>query len=136
MRDLIAPFMETNVYTFRGRVLIAGACLPTVWPEAFDQLAAGADQVYALCLEATHVNMAVAKLSAVFGTGQLARLTFASVDRSPHCTQLHYIKHEIERLLPEHPPVESFVVSEGRIVRVPDRAIELSKSLARLAELA
>ena len=130
----IPRLMEANVYSVKGRVLVAGACLPEVWPEAFERLAAGADQVYSLCLESTHINMAVTKLSAVFGTGQLERLTFASVDRSPHCTQLHYIKHEIERLLPEHVPVEDCVVSEGRNVPVPDAAIELSKSLARLAE--
>ena len=127
--------MEANVYAVKGRVLIVGACLPEVWPEAFRQLSADADQVYALCLENTHINMAVTKLSAVFGTGQLEGLTFASVDRSPHCTQMHYIKHEIERLLPGHVPVESCVVSKGRIVPVPDAAIELSKTLARLAEM-
>ena len=131
----IPPLMETNVYAVRGRVLVVGSCLPQEAPEAFARLAAEADQVYALCLETTHINMAVTKLSAVFGAGRLERLTFASVDRSPHCTQLHYIKHEIERLLPEHVPVEDYVVSEGCLVRVPDAAIELSKSLAKLAAL-
>ena len=79
--------------------------------------------------------MAVTKLSAVFGTGQLERLSFASVDRSPHCTQMHYIMHEIERTLPQHVPTESFVVSGGEIVPVPNGAIELSKTLAALAKL-
>lgn len=78
--------------------------------------------------------MAVTKLSAIFGTGQLEKLILASVDRSPHCTQLHYIKHEVERTLPKHVPVEDYVVSESRVVPVPDAAIELSKSLAKLAE--
>ena len=125
--------METNVYAVKGRVLIVGACLPQVWPEAFARLAAQADQVYALCLESTHINMAVTKLSAVFGTGQLERLSFASVDRSPHCTQMHYIMHEIERTLKQHVPVESRVVVDGRIIAVPDSAIDLSKSLGKLA---
>ena len=127
--------METNVYAVRGRVLLVGTCLPQVWPEAFRRLAAEADQVYTLCLETTHINMAITKLSAVFGTGLLEKLVFASVDRSPHCTQLHYIKHEIERTLPRHVPVESFVVSDGVLIPVPDRAIELSKTLAKLASL-
>ena len=136
-KALIAPsaLMETNVYAVRGKVLIVGACLPQVWPEAFAQLAAGADQVYTLCLETTHINMAVTKLSAVFGTGQLEKLVFASVDRSAHCTQLHYIKHEIERTLPRHVPVESYVVSDGVLIPVPDAAIELSKTLSRLTQL-
>ncbi len=130
-----AALMETNVYAIGGKVLIVGTCLPQVWPEAFRRLADGADQVYTLCLETTHLNMAITKLSAVFGTGRLEKLVFASVDRSPHCTQLHYIKHEIERTLPRHVPVESFVVSDGVIVPVSDRAIELSKTLAKLASL-
>lgn len=132
---MIPRLMETNVYALRGRVLVAGACLPQVWPEQFRQLAAEYDQVYALCLETTHVNMAVAKLAAVFGTGRLEKLAFATVDRSPHCTQMHYIRHEIERTLPAHVPVESYVISEGEIVAVPERAVELSKSLARLAQI-
>ena len=128
------PLMETNVYSVRGRVLVVGSCLPEVEPEAYGRLAAKADQVYSLCLETTHINMAVTKLSAIFGMGRMTRLVLASVDRSPHCTQMHYIKHEIERTLPNHVPVEDCVVSGGRIVPVPDAAIELSKSLAELAE--
>lgn len=128
------PLMETNVYSVWGRVLVAGSCLPEVEPEAYGRLAAEADQVYSLCLETTHINMAVTKLSAIFATGRMTRLTLASVDRSPHCTQMHYIRHEIERTLPNHAPVEDCVVSGGRIVPVPDAAIELSKSLAELAK--
>ena len=127
--------METNVYSVKGKVLIVGACLPEVFPAAFYELSSGADQVYSLCLETTHINMAVTKLSAVFGTGQLEKLTFASVDRSPHCTQMHYIMHEIERTLKEHVPVENYVVAEGEIIHVPDRAIDLSKSLGKLAKM-
>ena len=137
MNGVIAPgsLMQTNVYSVKGRVLVVGSCLPEVEPEAFARLAADYDQVYALCLEETHINMAITKLSAVFGTGLLEKLVFASVDRSPHCTQLHYIKHEIERTLPRHVPVENFVVSDGVLIPVPDRAIELSKTLAKLASL-
>ena len=132
---MIPRLMETNVYALRGRVLVVGACLPQMWPEQFERLAAEYDQVYGLCLETTHVNMAITKLAAVFGTGQLEKLAFATVDRSPHCTQMHYIRHEIERTLPEHVPVESYVVSDGKIVAVPEGAVELSKSLARLAQI-
>ena len=132
---MILPLMETNVYAVKGRVLVVGSCLPQVYPEAVQALAAQADQVYSLCLETTHINMAVTKLSAVFGTGQLEKLVFASVDRSPHCTQMHYITHEIERTLKEHVPVESVVVVDGGIVAVPAAAIELSKSLGKLAAM-
>ena len=125
--------METNVYSVKGSILIAGSCLEDVFPNAFAELSKDKDQVYTLCLETTHINMAVTKLSAVFGTGQVEKMTFASVDRSPHCTQMHYIMHEIERTLPVHVPVESYVVVEDRIIRVPEKAVELSKTLSALS---
>ena len=125
--------METNVYAVRGRVLIVGVCLPQVFPEAYRNLSADADQVYSLCLETTHINMAVTKLSAVLGTGQAEKLVFASVDRSPHCTQMHYIMHEIERTLKNHVPVENCVVVDGEVISVPEKAIDLSKSLGKLS---
>ena len=62
-------------------------------------------------------------------------LTFASVDRSPHCTQLHYIPHEIERVLPEHVPMEHFVCTEEGAIPVTEEAVELSKSLAKLSKM-
>jgi hypothetical protein len=120
----------------KGRVLIVGACFPQIFPEAFLKLSAGVDQIYSLCLETTHINMAVTKLSAIFGTGQLEKLIFASVDRSPHCTQMHYIMHEIERTLKEHVPVENYVVSDGEIIAVSAAAIDLSKSLGKLSKIA
>ena len=129
------PLMETNVYAVKGRVLIVGACLPQVFPEPFEKLASGFDQVYSLCLETTHINMAITKLSAVFGTGQLEELVFATVDRSPHCTQMHYIMHEIERTLKEHIPVNSFVVVDEKLIPVSEKAIDLSKSLGKLSEM-
>ena len=131
----IQRLMETNVYAVKGKVLIVGACLPQVFPEAFMKLSADADQVCSLCLETTHINMAIAKLSAVFGTGQLEKLVFASVDRSPHCTQMHYIMHEIERTLKEHVPVENYVVVKGEIIPVSEKAIDLSKSLGKLTKM-
>ena len=127
--------METNVYTVRGKVLVVGSCLPQVFPVAYEKLTAEADQVYSLCLETTHINMAITKLSAVFGTGQLEELVFATVDRSPHCTQMHYIMHEIERTLKDHVSVKNFVVIDGKIISVSENAIDLSKSLSILSAM-
>ena len=131
----IKPLLETNVYSLRGRVLIAGACLPQVWPEAFAVLESEADQVCSLCLENSHLNMAVTKLTAVLGTGQVESLRFATVDRSPHCVQMHYIRHEIERVLPRHVPMESFVCTKEGVTPVTEEAVALSKSLATLSKM-
>lgn len=131
----MTAFLETNVYSFRGTVLIYGACLPEVSPEGFRQLARQADGIYSLCLERDHLNLAVTKLTAILGTGQVERLIFATVDRSPHCVQMHYMRHEIERVLPEHVPMESWVVADDRPVQISPEAVELSKSLAKLEQI-
>ena len=128
----MAAFLETNVYSFHGRVLIYGACLPEVSPEGFRRLAAQADGAFALCLERDHLNMAITKLSAILGTGSVERILLATVDRSPHCIQMHYMTHEIERILPEHIPMESWVVSGDQLIRISPETIERSKSLALL----
>ena len=46
--------METNVYAVKGKVLIAGACLEDVWPEAVAELAREADQISALYADALY----------------------------------------------------------------------------------
>lgn len=127
--------MTENVYSPFGHILIAGSCLKTVEPEAFAHLSEKKDGVYDLCLEETHINMAVTKIAAILGTGRVTHLTFASVDRSPHCTQMHYIVHEIERTMKEHIPMDHYVVSNGQIIRVSEEAIELSKSLGKLSQM-
>jgi len=124
MNDL----MTRNIYDVRGRVLVCGACLPSTHPEGFAALCRDADEVYSLCLEQTHINMAVTKL-------QITSLRFASVDRSPHCTQLHYIKHELERMMTISIPIEDYVVPDAEPVKISDETIDLSKSLARLEKL-
>ncbi|MBO4419686.1 MAG: hypothetical protein J5789_07680 [Oscillospiraceae bacterium] len=125
-------FLETNVYSFQGTVLLYGACLPEVSPAGFAKLAEQADGCYALCLERDHLNMAITKLTAVLGTGRVKQLLLATVDRSPHCVQMHYIPHEIERILPEHIPMESWVVIGDRPIRISPETVERSKSLAKL----
>lgn len=131
MEDL----MTRNIYDVRGRVLVCGACLPSTHQEGFEKLCRNADEVYSLCLEQTHINMAVTKLGAMLSTGQITSLCFASVDRSPHCTQLHYIKHELERMITVNIPVTNYVVPDSEPVQISDETIDLSKSLARLEKL-
>ena len=127
------PLMSENVYRPNGKILIVGSCLESMEPEGYAALADQADAVYSLCLEETHLNMAVTKIAAILGTGKVTRMIFASVDRSPHCTQMHYIRHEIERTMKEHIPMESYVLTEGKVIPVSETAVEMSKSLAILS---
>ena len=91
-----------------------------------------ADQVYSLCLEETHINMAITKIGAALSTGQIEKLIFATVDRSPHCTQMHYIRHELERMMPLNIPIEDYVAVDDRLIFLDEATLELSKTLSKL----
>ena len=93
MNDLITR----NIYDVRGRVLVCGACLPSTHPEGFAALCRDADEVYSLCLEQTHINMAVTKLGAMLSTGQITCLRFASVDRLLRALELYEVIEESRR---------------------------------------
>ena len=73
--------MKTNVYDVGESVLIVGSCLPDMEPEGFAQLCASSGHVFELCLEQTHINMAITKISAMLYTGKIRTLRFATVDR-------------------------------------------------------
>lgn len=62
--------MKTNVYDVGESVLIVGSCLPDMEPEGFAHLCASSGHVFELCLEQTHINMAITKISAMLYTGQ------------------------------------------------------------------
>ena len=127
--------MTTNCYYCKGKIAIVGACLEQVSPIGYSKVTEGMDQIFTLCLEDSHINMAVTKISAILGMHQVEEIVFASVDRSPHCTQMHYIKHEIERTLPVHVPITDYVIVNDEPVLVSDEAIDMSKSLGKLAEM-
>lgn len=115
-------------------MLVVGTCLPRMQPEAFETLAKQADMVYTLCLEESHINMAVTKLGAMLSTGRVTRLLYATVDRSPHCTQLHYIDHEVRRMMDLSIETEHYVAAEGKLYPISDETIEQSKTLRTLAQ--
>lgn len=126
--------LSSNIYEPKGVVAIVGTCLPQMQAEGFALLMQNVDMVYTLCLEESHINMAITKIGGMLSTGRMEKLIFATVDRSPHCTQLHYIRHELERMMPLTIPVENYVVVENRPILIPNETIELSKTLSRLAE--
>lgn len=68
--------MKTNVYDVGESVLIVGSCLPDMEPEGFAQLCASSGHVFELCLEQTHINMAITKISAMLYTGKIRTLRF------------------------------------------------------------
>lgn len=126
--------LTTNIYEPEGTVLICGTCMKRMQPGAFARLAEGADFVYGLCLEESHINMAVTKIGAMLSTGRITKLIYATVDRSPHCTQLHYIDHEVRRMMAVDALVQHFVAFEDRLCPISLDTIERSKTLRLLQE--
>lgn len=129
--------LETNIYDAKGRVLIYGSCLPRMEEEGFKKLAQEYDVAMSLCLEKDHINMAITKICGMISTRNITFLTFASVNRSPHCTQMHYIKHEIERMMPAEiiPEINDIIIQNGVIHVIEDEVLDLSKDLINLSAL-
>lgn len=126
--------LRSNIYEPKGKVAIVGSCLPQMQPKAYEELTSLADEIYRLCLEESHINVAITKLGAILSTGQVDKLIFATVDRSPHCTQMHYIKHELERMMPLLVPVENYVAVDEKLIRLSEETLELSKTLSLLEQ--
>ena len=54
--------------------------------------------IFDLCLENSHINMAITKILGMIRAKNIKKIIFASVDKSPHCVQIHYIQDEIRKL--------------------------------------
>ena len=123
--------LETNIYDAKGKVLICGTCLPRMQEEGFKKLEKEFDTILYLCLEKEHINMAITKICGMISTKNIESITFASVNRSPHCTQMHYIKHELERVM-KTPKIENIIIDNNEIYKISNETIELSKNLIKL----
>lgn len=124
--------LETNIYDVKGKVLICGTCLPRMQKEGFKKLEKEFDTILYLCLEKEHINMAITKICGMISTKKIESLTFASVNKSPHCIQLHYIKHEIKRVMKDIPQIENIIIEDNKIYKISDETISLSKNLVKL----
>jgi hypothetical protein len=100
--------------------------------DGFKKLEKGFDTILYLCLEKEHINMAITKICGMISTKKIESLTFASVNKSPHCIQLHYMKHEIERVMKDIPQIENIIIEDNKIYKISDETISLSKNLVKL----
>ena len=89
--------MKTNCYDVEENMCIIGTCLKNMQKEAYDKLEKEYGIIYEVCLEQTHINMLITKLIGMLSRVKVKKLIFASVDRSPHCVQLHYVEMKLEK---------------------------------------
>lgn len=127
MKDLL----KSNIYEGAEEIIIVGSCLKVMQPQAYEQLERMGLPIFDVCLEQTHVNMAITKVLGLIRAKGIKKIIFASVDRSPHCIQLHYIQDEI-RKIGTKTEFENYVAVDNELVRILPNVISLSKNLAGL----
>ncbi len=125
--------LKTNCYDTSDTMVIMGSCLPRMSPKAFEEVKQISEDIYQVCLEETHLNMVITKITGMLSRSKIKRLVFVTVDKSPHCVQLHYIVKELEKIMNlSEIQIENYVVEEDKLVLIPIDIIGLSKNLAKL----
>ena len=65
----------------------------------------------------------------------MKKLIFATVDKSPHCVQLHYVIKELENAIDiSNIEIINYVAVNDKLNEIPLEVISLSKNLSKLKE--
>ena len=128
--------MKSNIYDVNETIIIVGSCLKDMQPLGYEKLQKISNNIYGLCLEETHINMAITKIGGMFRTNKIKRVMFASVDKSPHCIQLHYIQDELRKMMNlSNIEIENYVVVNNELIKISPDVISISKNLKELTNL-
>ena len=80
--------------------------------------------------------MAITKIGGMLRTGKIKNIIFATVDKSPHCVQVHYIRNELEKMMNlEDINITNYVVVDNELIKVDEDIISMSKSLGKLKKV-
>ena len=131
MKDLL----KTNCFDVTETMIIVGSCMEQMQPKAFEELKNISNNIYDVCLEKDHLNMVVTKIIGMLARGKVKRLIFATVDKSPHCVQLHYVVKELENAIDlSNIEIVNYVAVDNKLIDIPIDVISLSKNLSKLKE--
>lgn len=127
--------LKTNCFDIDGEMIIVGSCLKNMQPCAYQELEKISLNIYDVCLEKDHLNMVVTKIIGMLARGKIRRIIFASVDKSPHCVQLHYIVKELENAIDiSKIDIKNYVAVDNKLIEIPLDVISLSKNLSKIKE--
>ena len=127
--------MTSNIYDIDETIIIVGTCLKSMQPNGYKKLEKISKNIYTLCLENTHVNMAITKIGGMIRTGKVHNIIFATVDESPHCIQMHYIQDELREMMNlENINIKNYVVVNDELIEISPKLILLSKKLSEIKE--
>ena len=128
--------MKSNIYDVDEIIIIVGSCLKNMQQKGYEKLQKISHSIYELCLEETHVNMAITKIGGMIRTNKIKKIIFASVDKSPHCIQLHYIQDELQKMMNlSNIEIENYVIVNDELIKISKEIISLSKNLSKLSNL-
>lgn len=126
--------MKTNCYDIDKTMIIVGSCLERMQPKVYEQLEKISNNIYDVCLEETHINMIITKLIGMISRNNIDKIVFASVDKSPHCIQLHYIENEIRKAMNLDIDIIHYVAVDNKLIEISKETIKKSKSLYELEQ--
>lgn len=130
---MIKDLLKTNIYDVGETIIIIGSCLPNMDKKAFDKLKKITNNIYDLCLEQTHINMAITKIGGMLRTNKIKKIIFATVNKSPHCIQMHYIQDELNKMMDlKDIEIINYVADNGELIKIHPSTILLSKNLIEL----
>lgn len=128
--------MKSNIYDIEETIIIVGSCLKNMQPKGYEKIKELSENIYELCLEETHINMAITKISGMIRTKKVSNIVFATVDKSPHCVQVHYIRNELEKMMDlKEVNITNYVVVNDELIEIDSNIISLSKNLSKIKKM-
>ena len=128
--------LKTNCFDVEEKMIIIGSWLEYMFPKIYNELNESSENIYDVCLEETHLNMVITKLAGMIARKKCKELTFVTVDKSPHCVQLHYVVKELENIMDlKEIKIKNYVATNEGLVEIPIEVIGLSKNLSKLKKL-
>lgn len=130
---MVKDLLKTNCYDVQKTMIIVGSCLKNMQPESYKELEKMSSEIYDVCLEKDHLNMVITKIMGMLARVEIKKLVFATVDKSPHCVQLHYVIKELEKAMDiSDIDIVNYVAVDNKLVEIPSDVISLSKNLSKL----
>ena len=128
--------LKTNCFDVDRKMIIIGSCLENMFPNIYQKLEQESTNIYEVCLEETHLNMLITKIAEMLARNDIEEIKFVTIDKSPHCVQLHYVVKELENIMDlKKIHIENYVATSEGLIEVPLKVIGLSKNLAKLSEM-
>ena len=125
--------MKTNCYDVDKVMVIVGSCLERMQPESFKELEKISNNIYEVCLEEIHLNMVITKLIGMISRNDISKIVFATVDKSPHCIQMHYIENEIRKSMNiEKIEMIHYIAVNNKLIEISNEIIKKSRTLSEL----